>query len=92
MGTTNIWAGNHISASITARMPIITNEDGCPAEEQPFPPTTKIRQNPAPLWEHSIHDWTQIIGRGPDGRPYFLDDKELQWANPNLRNPYRKHS
>ena len=28
-----------------------------------------------------------ILGRGPDGRPYFIDGRELQWVNPNLRTP-----
>ena len=40
-----------------------------------------------PLWEHSIHAWAQILGRSPDGRPYFFDDRELQWANPTLCTP-----
>jgi hypothetical protein len=78
MGTAEIWSGNQISASITARIPIITDEDGCPAEEQPFPQKTIILQKLVPLRDHSIHAWAQILGRGPDGRPYFLDDRELQ--------------
>ncbi len=77
MGATEIWSSNQISASITARIPIITDEDGCPEEEQPFPPPTKILQRLVPLWEHSIIDWARILGRDPDGRPYFLDDREL---------------
>jgi hypothetical protein len=44
-------------------------------------------QRLVPLWEHSVHDWAKILGRGPDDRPYFLDDRELQWANPNMRTP-----
>jgi len=77
-----------ISASFTARIPIIMDEDGCPEEEQPFPlPSTKLLQKLVTLWEHSIHDWAQILGRGPDGRPYFLDDNKLQWANPTTRTP-----
>jgi hypothetical protein len=87
MRTTEIWSSNHISASITARNPIIMDEDGCPAEEQPFPSTTKVLQKLIAFWEHFIHEWAQIIGRGPDGCPYFLDDKVLQWANPNLGTP-----
>ncbi len=69
MGTAEIWPGNQISASITVRIPIITDEDGCPAEEQPFPPTTKILQKLVPLWEHSIYEWAQIIN---PGRPPLL--------------------
>ena len=60
---------------------------GCPAEEQHFPPPTKFLQRLVPLWEHSIHDWEQILGRGPDCLPYFLDGRELQWANPTMRTP-----
>jgi len=29
----------------------------------------------------------QILGRAPDGRPYFLDERDFQWANPNMRLP-----
>ena len=68
-------------------IPVITDEDGFPAEEQLFPSTTKILQKLVPLWAYSIHEWTQILGRGPDGRPYFLDNRELQWANPTLSTP-----
>jgi hypothetical protein len=56
MGDITIWAGNQISASLTARIPITTDVDGCPAEEQPFPPTPKILQRVVPLWEHSFHE------------------------------------
>jgi hypothetical protein len=87
MGIAEIWIGSHISASITTKIHTITDENGCPAEEQPFPPTTIILQKLVPLWEHSIHEWAQILGRGLYGRPYFLDDRELQWANPTLRTP-----
>ena len=87
MGDTTIRAGNQIFASITARNPITTDEDGCPAEEQSVPPTTKILQRLVPLWEHSFHEWAQILGRGLDGRSYFLDDRELLWVNPTMRNP-----
>ena len=77
MDNEGIWSGNQISGSITAKIPIITDEDGCPAEEQPFLKKTKILHKLVPLWEHSIHAWAQIQGRGPGGRPYFLDDREL---------------
>ena len=92
MGTADIWSGNQISHSITARIPTITDEDGCPAEEQPFPTIINILQKLVPLWEHSIHTWAQILGRGPDGRPYFLDDRELQWANHTLSTPHQRPS
>ena len=61
--------------------------NGCPAEDQSFPPTIKIFQRLVPLWEHSFHDWAQILGRGLDGLSYFLDDRELQWANPTMLTP-----
>ena len=77
MEDTTIWAGNQISASITARIPITMDEDSCSAEVRPFPPTTKIIRRVVPLWEHSFHDRAQILIRGQDGRPYFLDDREL---------------
>jgi hypothetical protein len=35
------WSGNQISASLSARIPIIVDEDGYPEEEQPFSPPTK---------------------------------------------------
>ncbi len=63
------------------------DEDGCPTKDQPFPQSTKILHKLVPLWEHSIHKWGQLLGRGPDGRPYFFDDKELQRANPTLQSP-----
>ena len=58
-----------------------------PRRNNPSPQKLKSYKKLVPLWKHSIHAWTQILGRGPDGRPYFLDDKELQWANPTLRTP-----
>jgi hypothetical protein len=87
MGDTDIWSGNQISSSLTIRIPVTMDEDGCPTETQPFPPTIKILQRLVPLWENAIHTWAQILGRGPDGRPYFLDDREIQWANPTMRSP-----
>jgi len=63
------------------------DEDGCPKEEQPFPPHIKILHRLAPLGNHRIHDWGPILGRGPIGRPYFLDDRELQWINPTMKLP-----
>ena len=62
--------------------------DGCPDEEQPFPPPTKILQRFVPLWDHSVYTWAQILGRGPDGCLFFLDARELQWANPVMRTPF----
>ena len=87
MGATEIWSSNQISASLIAKIPILTDEDDCPDEEQPFPPPTKIFQRLIPLWKHSVHTWAQILGHGPDGRPYFLDDRGLQWVNPATQTP-----
>ena len=88
MGATEIWSSNQISASLIAKIPILTDEDDCPDEEQPFPPPTKIFQRLIPLWKHSVHTWAQILARVPNGRPYFLDDIELQCANPVMRTPF----
>ena len=86
MRATEIWSGNQISASITAKIPVIMDEDGCLEEDQPSPPPRiKILQRLVPLWEHSVLDKAQILGLGPNGRPYFLDDRELQWANPAMQ-------
>jgi hypothetical protein len=87
MGDTKIWSGNQISTSLTARIPIIMNEDGCPNENQPFSPVINILRRLVPLWEQAVLTWAQILGSGPDGRPYFLDDREIQWANPTMRTP-----
>ncbi len=87
LGDTEIWFGNQISTSLTARIPIKMDEDGCPTKDQPFSQPTKTHHKLVPVWEHSIHDWGQLLGRGPNGRPYFLDDRELQWANPTLPSP-----
>ena len=52
-----------------------------------FPQPTLILQNLVLLWENGFHNWAQRIGRAPDGRPYFLDDRELFWAYPYVRFP-----
>ena len=88
MGDIEIWTGNQIASSITSKMiPIPMDEYGCPTEEQPFSPPTNTLHRLALLWEHKIHEWGQILGRGRDGRPYFLDDRELHWANPTMKTP-----
>ena len=86
VGSPKIWSGNQISISISSRIPIHLDEDGCPLEVQPFPRATQLLKS-APLWEHEIHTWSQILCRGPNGRPYFLEGRELQWANPSLHFP-----
>jgi len=63
------------------------DEDSCPLGTQQSPQPTLLLQKLAPLWEHGFHKWVQIPGRAPNGRPYFLDDKELIKANPTVRFP-----
>ena len=76
-----------ISASISSRIPAHLDEDGCPLETQSFPQSMRLLRQLAPLWEHGLHIWSQIICRGPDGRPYFTDERKLQWANPHIKFP-----
>jgi hypothetical protein len=56
-------------------------------KSQTFPEPTFILQKLTLLWEHGLHEWSQLIGRDPNGRPYFLDERELQWANPSMIFP-----
>jgi hypothetical protein len=86
-GGPEIWSGNNISTSISSLIPIHLDEDGCPLKLQPFPDTTSILKKLTALWDNGILEWSQILGRDPNGRPYFLDDRELMWANPTLRFP-----
>ena len=44
-------------------------------------------ENSLPLWEHGFHNWSQIMYRGPNGRPYFMEERELQWTNPSIKFP-----
>ena len=76
-GGPEIWPGNRISFSVTTKIPIQTDLEGCKSHNQPFPPPLFILQKLSPLWEHGVHNWTQILGRAPDGRPYFLDEREF---------------
>ena len=87
VGGPEIWSGNQISTSIATRIPIDFDEEGCPSEIQSFPQATHLLGKLSPLWEHGIHNWFQVLCRGPDGHPYFLDERELQWANPNMQFP-----
>jgi hypothetical protein len=87
VGGPELWSGNRISTSIATRIPIDLDAEGCPCELQPFPQATHLLGKLAPLWEYGIHNWSQILCRGPDGHPYFFDERELQWANPNMQFP-----
>ncbi len=86
-GGPEIRSGNNISASISSLIPIQLDEDGCPLKLQPFPDTTSILKKLTALWDNGILEWSQILGRDPNGRPYFLDEREMIWANPSLRFP-----
>jgi len=77
-GGLEIWSGNQISTSISSLIPIHLDEDGCPLQTQAFPAAAFILKKVTPLWYRGIHDWTQILGRAPNVRPFFLDDIELQ--------------
>ena len=84
VGGPEIWSGNHISTTISSRIPVHLDEGGCPLEVQPFLQATFLLTKLAPLWERGIHNWSQILCRGPDGRLYFLEERELQWVNPSM--------
>jgi len=86
-GGPEIWSGNRISTSITSMIPIQTDTEGYPLGNQPSPPPLFTLQKLSSLWEHGVHNWTQILGRAPDGRPYFLYEQEIKWANPTTRLP-----
>jgi hypothetical protein len=86
-GGPEIWSGNQISSSISTLIPIHPDEDGCPLKTQPFSEAAFILRKLSSLWDHGVHNWTQILGRALTGRPYFLDDRELQWANLSIGLP-----
>jgi len=82
-----IWFGNQISTSISSRILFHLDEDGCPLEVQPFSQATLLLRKLAPLWEHGIHKWSQILCHSSDGRPCYMEERELQWANPSIKFP-----
>jgi hypothetical protein len=87
VGGPEIWSSKQISPSIASRISVHLDENGCPLEVQPFPQATLLLRKLAPLWEHGIHNWSQILCRGQDGRPYFMEERELQWANSFIKFP-----
>ncbi len=87
VGGPEIWSGNRISTSIATRIPIDLDEEGCPSEIQSFPQAPHLLGKLAPLWKYGMHNWSQVLCRGPDGHPYFFDERELQWANPTMQFP-----
>jgi len=74
-GGPEVWSGNQISTSISSLIPIQLDEDGCPLKTHTFPEATLILKNKTPLWDHGVHEWSQLLGRAPNGRPYFLDKR-----------------
>ena len=80
----DILSGNQISILISSRIPIDLDNDGCPLDKRSFPQATVLIRKLALLWEHGVHTWAQILCRGPDGRLYFPEERELQWANPPM--------
>ena len=56
-------------------------------ETQKIPQATLLLRKLALLWEGEVHNWAQILCRGPDGHPYVIEERELQWANPSLQFP-----
>jgi len=54
---------------------------------QTFLEATFILKTLTPLWDHGVMEWSQLLGRAPNGRTYFLDERELQWANPSMISP-----
>jgi hypothetical protein len=63
------------------------NEDGCPLDTRQFPQPTLLLEKLVPLWENTFNNWSQILGRAPNGRLYFREERELIWANPSIRLP-----
>ena len=86
-GGPEIWSGNGISTSISSLIPIHLDEDGCPLRTQAFSASAFILKILTPLWGYGVQVWTQILGRAPNGRPYFLDNREFHWANPSMGFP-----
>ena len=48
IGDIEILKGDQIATSLTTKIPIAMYEDGCPTEEQHFPPPIKILHIMAP--------------------------------------------
>ncbi len=86
-GGPEIRSGSQISTYISSLIPIQQDEDGCPLKAQSFPKATLILKKITPLWDHGILEWSKILCRAPNGRPYFRDERELQWANPSMMSP-----
>ena len=52
VGGPDIWYGIQISTSISSRIHVHLDEDGCPMEVQPFPHATFLLRKLPPLWEN----------------------------------------
>ncbi len=68
-GGPEIWSGNKISVSISSLIPIQLDEEGFPVKTQPFLEATFIQTKLTPLWDHGVTEWSQVLGRDPNGRP-----------------------
>ena len=77
VGGPEIWSGNQTSIFISSRLLIHLDEDSCPLEIQPFPRANLLLRKLALLWEHGVRNWVRILYRGPDGRLYFLEEREI---------------
>ena len=86
-GGPEIWSGSQISISFSSQITIQLEEDGSLTELQSFLQASLILLKQAPLWKHEVHTWAKISGCALDGRPYFLDDRKLLWANPTMKFP-----
>jgi hypothetical protein len=73
-----IWTGNHISTSLSAWIPIHTDEDDeCTVYAQPFHHPTLFLQKHVTPSGHGFHKWAQVMVRTCNGRPYYLEQREL---------------
>jgi hypothetical protein len=56
IGGPEICLGNQILKSLSTRIPIHTDEDGCPLAAQPFSQLTLLLQKLVPLWKNDFHN------------------------------------
>ncbi len=50
-----IWSESQISTSLSTRIPVQTDEDGCPLDTQQLPQPTHLLQKLVPLLENGFH-------------------------------------
>jgi hypothetical protein len=78
MGDPNSCMATRLRPPSLPGSPSNWTRNGYPIETQPFLPAMLILQKLAPLWEHGVHTWAQILGRALDDRPFYFDERELQ--------------